>query len=269
MTAFKLSQIVIYPVKSLGGMKVTEAAVEARGLRHDRRWMLTDPGGRFLTQRSLPRMALIQPMLEADYLTLTAPGLMPLQVPLISDGPVQHVEVWRSVCDAVDVGADAAAWFECFLGMPCRLNYMPDTSRRAVNPEYRAGEGIVSFADGYPLLLLGENSLVDLNSRLDEPVPMDRFRPNFVVSGSPAYAEDDWTRVRIGPALFHGVKACDRCVLTTINQTTGEQCGPEPLRTLATYRLHAQKVLFGRYLISGAPAQVQTGDVVEVLASAG
>lgn len=260
-----LAQIHIYPVKSLGGYSVASADVEARGLRYDRRWMLVDENGRFLTQRELPRMATISSAVDADYLTLAAPEMEPLQVPLQSSGEAAlTVQVWQSVCRAVPVGREADGWFQDFLGVKCRLVYMPEETRRAFNPDYRAGEGIVSFADGYPLLLLGEVSLSDLNARLERPVPMNRFRPSLVVSGSEAFAEDSWTNLRIGSAQFHGVKPCARCSMTTIDQATGEAGGSEPLKTLASYRLKDQKVLFGQLLIPEGRGTVRVGDVVEI-----
>ena len=266
MSDITLAQIIVYPVKSLGGIVLRRANVGARGLEYDRRWMLTDENGRFLTQRELPSMARISPVLSDDCLTLHMLGSRPLKVPLCSEGAAAPVQIWRSHCEAVPVGADADAWFGMVLGVPCRLMYMPDATRRSVNPEYSAGEGIVSFADGYPVMLLGESSLVDLNSRLAQTVPMNRFRPNLVVSGSPAFAEDRWSAIKIGEAHFHGVKLCDRCVLTTINQDVGERTGPEPLQTLAAYRRQGQKVMFGRYIIPEAPSVVSVGDSVEVLA---
>jgi uncharacterized protein YcbX len=266
MTHATLAQINIYPVKSLGGFSATSAKVEPRGLQHDRRWMLVDGEGRFLTQRDLPRMALIATAVEQDCLTLRAPGVAPLRVPLQPPcGATETVRVWRSVCQAVWVGDEADQWLREFFGVPCRLVFMPEETRRTVNPDFRAGEGIVSFADGYPLLLLGEESLFDLNSRLEQPVPMNRFRPNLVVSGAAAYAEDGWTKVRIGGATFHGVKLCDRCSLITVDQATGEAAGPEPLKTLAAYRLKDQKVLFGQLLIPDGTGTVQVGDAVETL----
>ena len=177
MTQPSLSQINIYPVKSLGGFAVASADVESRGLQHDRRWMLVDEEGCFLTQRELPRMALVSTTVEADCLTLRAPGTLPLQVTLEPvGGTAQTVRVWRSVCEARPVGVDADRWLTEFLGVACRLVFMPGETRRTVNPDHSAGEGIVSFADGYPLMLLGEASLHDLNMRLgtagaDEPLP--------------------------------------------------------------------------------------------------
>ncbi len=267
MTQATLTQINVYPVKSLGGFSTLLANVEARGLQHDRRWMLVDKKGRFLTQRALPRMALVSVALTPDGLLLSAPGMGPLEVPFEPEAAArrQTVQVWRSVCEAAPVGEEADGWFGEFLGVPCRLVFMPEETRREVNPEYSAGEGIVSFADGYPLLLLGEASLRDLNSRLEQPVPTNRFRPNLVVSGVPAYAEDGWTRVHIGGVTFHGVKSCDRCGLITVDQEAGEAAGPEPLRTLAGYRSKDQKVLFGRLLIPDGMGTVAVGDAVEAL----
>ena len=202
----------------------------------------------------------------ADGLTLRAPGVAPLRVPLQSPGEASEtVSVWGIACQAVPVGPEADEWFQDFLGVSCRLVFMPEETRRPVNPKYSAGEGIVSFADGYPLLLLGEASLDDLNSRLEAPVPMNRFRPNLVVTSSPAYAEDGWAKVRIGGATFHGVKPCDRCGLITVDQALGKATGPEPLRTLATYRRKDQKVLFGQLLIPDGAGVVRVGDAVEML----
>lgn len=266
MTQPSLSQINLYPVKSLGGFAVASADVEPRGLQYDRRWMVVDEEGRFRTQRELPRMALVATALEADCLTLRAPGVAPLRVPLEPGGETtQTVRVWRSVCEARPVGTNADRWLTEFFGVSCRLVFMPEETRRAVNPDYRAGEGIVSFADGYPLLLVGEMSLTDLNSRLEQPVPTNRFRPNLVVSGAPAYAEDGWQKVRIGGVTFHGVKSCDRCSMITVDQTAGALTGPEPLKTLASYRLQDQKVLFGRLLIPDGGGTVRVGDAVEIL----
>lgn len=262
----KLAEITIYPVKSAGGIAVQEREVEARGLAGDRRWMVVGPDGGFLTQRDWPRIALISTALDADTLRLDAPGCESLRVPRLPEGERLIVQVWRSVCAAVSAGAEADAWLSAFLEMPCRLVSMPDETRRTVSPDFAAGEGIVSFADGFPLLLIGEASLADLNSRLAAPVPMNRFRPNLVVTGAAPYAEDDWKQVRIGEVLFHVVKPCDRCVMTTVDQATGEKHGPEPLQTLAGYRrVGSGKVLFGQNLIPAAPGVVQVGDSVEVV----
>ena len=265
MTQAFLKEITIYPVKSAGGIAVQEREVESRGLAGDRRWMVVSPDGDFLTQRDWPRMALIVPTLEANALRLDAPGCAPLRVPRLPEGERLTVRVWRSVCEAVSAGADADVWLSAFLGMPCRLVYMPEDTRRTVSREFTAGEGIVSFADGFPLLLIGESSLDDLNTRLAEPLPVNRFRPNLMVTGSAPYAEDDWKQVRVGEVLFHVVKPCARCVMTTVEQTTGERTGPEPLQTLAGYRREDGKVMFGQNLIPEGTGKVRIGDEVEVI----
>ncbi len=271
MPDITLSAIHVYPVKSLAGFAPPSAEVHPRGLADDRRWMLLDAAGHFLTQRTLPRMALLSAFLSPSSLQINGPDSPPLLVPLETppDGPQTRetltVQVWRSVCEAVPVGAEADAWLSDTLGQPCRLVFMPDSVRRAVRPGPGGEEGIVSFADGYPLMLLGEASRGDLNARLETPVPMNRFRPNLVVSGSDAFAEDGWKRIRVGAATFHVVKPCDRCVLTTVDQATGAATGPEPLRTLAGYRLRDQKVLFGQHLIPQTLGVVRAGDPVEVL----
>ena len=267
MTLPTLQEVRVYPVKSLGGFSAASASVEPRGLAHDRRWMVVDPDGRFLTQRTLPRMARVSAFADETGLRLSTPGMAALELPPEPMSPArpQNVQVWSSLCEALPMGEEADEWLSAFLGVPCCLIYMPDRTRRPVSPDHRAGQGIVSFADGYPLLLLGDASLADLNGRLDRPVPMSRFRPNLVVSGAPAYAEDGWTKLRIGEAVFHGVKPCARCGLITVDQETGRTDGPEPLRTLAAYRRRGGEVLFGQLLIPDGPGVVRAGDAVELL----
>ena len=259
-----LSQIYLYPVKSLGGIALSSARVEARGLEHDRRWMLVDEGGRFLTQREYPGMARVSPAVAGEGLELNAPGMETLRVPFVTEGPAQTVRVWRSVCEAISAGDEAAEWLTRCLGAPVRLMFMPDTTRRAVNPEYGQPGDMVSFADAYPVLLLGTGSVEDLNARLASPVPTNRFRPNFVIAGTAPYAEDGWTRAAIGSVVFRVAKPCERCVLTTIDQATGER-GTEPLHTLAQYRVVGGKVLFGQYLIADQSGVVRVGDPVTLL----
>ncbi len=268
MSSVTLSSLFIYPVKSLGGIALTESVVEARGLRHDRRWMVVDADGKFLTQREYPRMALIMPQITAAALRLGAPGRESLSVPLETPktGPMT-VRVWRSACEAVPVGPEADVWLSDFLETQVRLVFMPDTTQRAVNSDYGRPEDIVSFADGYPLLLLGEASLADLNTRLASPVPMNRFRPNLVVAGSLPYAEDGWKRIAIGETVFRGAKSCDRCALTTIDQATAAR-GVEPMHTLAKYRITDGKVLLGQYLIPEESGMIRIGDGIKALAPA-
>ena len=262
-----LSEINIYPVKSLGGIPVEEAVVEERGLRFDRRLMLVDESGRFISQRENPKMALIKASLDGDGLKVTYNG----ESLAISYAPDQaspaRVKIWSSSVKAVAYDDETNDWFSEVLGTKCRLVLMPEETKRKVNPFYavRVNVDTVSFADGYPFLLIGQASLDDLNSRLAEPLPMNRFRPNFVVAETEPFAEDTWKRIRIGETEFHIVKPCDRCVITTIDQTTGEK-GKEPLKTLAGYRKKGGKLLFGQNLIAeGSGATIRAGDPVELL----
>jgi hypothetical protein len=261
-----LTAINIYPVKSLGHIALNEAGVEQRGLQYDRRWMLVDADNNFITQREHPRMALICVRLEREGLEASAPGMRPLLIPFDLKNPAPvTVRIWRSVCEALFVGEESDAWFSEFLDARCRLVYMPDESRREVNPLYAVNDNIVGFADGYPFHLIGEASLEDLNRRLEHPVPVNRFRPNFVVSGSNAYDEDLWKKIRIGGTLFHVVKPCGRCSIPTINQETGRSTGPEPIKTLARFRSVNKDVLFGQYLIAGSgTGRVRVGDEVKI-----
>lgn len=268
----ELSEINIFPIKSLGGVSVPSAIVEERGLRHDRRWMLIDADGKFLTQRDFGKMATLKISIEENCLRV-ADGNDAISVPFEpTTGEKVKVKIWKSRCDAVLYDEKTNEWFAGALGAKCRLVKMHDQARRIVSPFYavRKYEDTVSFADAYPYLLIGEGSLEELNRRLDEPVPMNRFRPNFVVAGAAAQAEESWRKIKIGETIFHNVKACARCVVTTIDQATGISSGVEPLRTLSQYRLERrdgkQKINFGRYLIAeNAGATVKIGDAVEVL----
>lgn len=288
-----LSGLFLYPVKSLRGFDVDSADVDALGLVGDRRFLVVDADGRFLTQRTLPRMAQIATALTSDALLLRAEGAGEVVVPLRAAGPIRHraVSVWRShELVAEDCGPDVTAWLSAFLDTTCHLVRIGDDFRRPVLrkprpdvvPAVRGApliEGrivtsdLVNFADGYPFLAVGEASLADLNARLaaraEPPVPMDRFRTNLVIADSAPFAEDTWARFRIGGITFRAAGPCGRCIVTTTNQFTGERTGAEPLRTLAAYRRDASdssSVNFGQNLVhdtkSGA---LRIGDPVEVL----
>jgi uncharacterized protein YcbX len=264
-----LSAINIYPVKGLKGIPLDTARCTDRGLEHDRRWMVVDSAGVFLTQREHPKMATVWTEVDDLMLTLAAPDVDSVDVPLEGRAsPSIKVQVWNSVCDAVPVSAAADAWLSDYLGLPCRLVHMPESSERYSNSRY-AGDGRkVGFADGYAYLVIGEASLGDLNAKLaakSQPtLPMNRFRPNLVVAGSEPFAEDGWRDFRIGEARFRGVKPCGRCQVTTTDQNTGEVKGPEPLATLSSYRDSSEfGVMFGMNLVSLAPGAIRVGDVVE------
>lgn len=260
-----LSQVYVYPIKSAGGISLEAAAVDGRGLRHDRRWMLVDADGYFMSQRRFPRMALISVRLLPEYLVVEAPRTDALYLPL-HPGPTDlvPVRIWGDLVGGSPVGEKADFWFSSFLGTPCRLVYMPDGVVRPVDQEYGGAGDHVGFADGFPFLLVSEASLGDLNGKLRDPLPVDRFRPNLVVKGSGPFAEDGWRKLRIGEVSFRVVKPCARCSIVTVDQQTGER-GREPLRTLARYRRIDNAVYFGQNLIHDSPGTVRVGDAVEIL----
>lgn len=266
-----ISEINVYPIKSLGGVSLTDSIVKKRGLEFDRRWMLIDENGNFLTQREFPKMAAINVEIQASGLRV----LHNSHEKIISFEPLMKqtvsVKIWQSRCRANAYESDVNKYFSDALQMNCRLVLMPPETTRQVNYFYAVHkDDVVSFADAYPFLLIGENSLRDLNEKLEQPVPMNRFRPNFVVSGSDAFAEDNWKQIKIGAVVFHLVKPCARCVVTTIDQMSGEKQGVEPLKTLASYRIPKRsikkKILFGQNLIAeNVGAVIRVGDKVEVI----
>lgn len=264
MTKLEISALAIYPVKSCAQIPLGTARVHRFGLLHDRRWMLVDANGRFITQRQVPRMCLIQPELRGADLTLRAADMPALTVPSASAKKKRRITVWDDACDGLDCGDVVAAWLGRFLSIDCRLVFFPENEVRAVDPHYAQAGDRTAFSDGFPLLLIAQASLDDLNSRLDTPIAMSRFRPNLVVSGCEAFAEDSWHRIRIGDINFRVVKPCSRCSIPSIDPTTGER-GPEPTRTLSRYRSRDNKIFFGQNVIADGEGEIQVGMAVEVL----
>ncbi len=259
-----LSGVYVYPIKSCGGISLQSADLRATGLRDDRRWMLVDESGGFMSQRRHPRMALISPRITPDRLVVRAPGMPDLEVPAEGEhGERIEVEVWGDAQRGVPAGGEADRWFGRYLGFPCRLVRKPDDDVRPVDSAYARDGDQTSFADGFPLLLISEASLEDLNRRLESPVPMNRFRPNLVVRGCGPYAEDGWGEIRAGGAVFRVAEPCPRCAITTVDQESGKR-GKEPLKTLAAYRKAEGEVWFGRNLIHTSLGTVRVGDPVEV-----
>jgi len=259
-----LSSLVIYPVKSAGGIPVERWELDAFGLRFDRRWMVVDPRGRMITQRTHPRLALARPALEGDRLVIRGPELQPLSLPLHPAETVgTRVSIWSDQCAALWQGETAARWFSDLLGAEVALVYMPETTWRPAGPAVTPPASRVSFADAYPMLLLSEESLGELNRRLPAPLPMNRFRPNLVIRDVPAFGEDALDEFVIGEIGFRAVKPCDRCVLTTTDQDTGER-GVEPLRTLATFRKWDGKVWFGQNVAHQGTGRLAVGMAVRV-----
>ncbi|WP_462384260.1 MOSC domain-containing protein [Pseudomonas sp. Marseille-QA0892] len=244
------------------------SAVGALGLDGDRRWLVVDSDtGRFLTQRLLPRMTQLRARsMPGGAIELSAPGAPDLLVPLPSDdASYRGAIVWKDILRVPDAGEAAALWLSAFLERACRLVYMPDDCIRPVKDGQVTDR--VSFADGYPLLLIGEGSLADLQVRVGRPLDMQRFRPNLVVSGAEPYAEDGWARIRIGSLTFRVVKPCSRCIITTLDPFTGERNGDrEPLATLKTYRAREGNVYFGQNLICDGEGTLEIGMPVQVLA---
>jgi len=266
-----LSEINIYPIKSLAGISLRNSTVKERGLQFDRRWMLINEKNEFLTQREFPLMATVNVAIKAEGLVVSHKGSEKQIAFQPQAEETVSVKIWSSKCRAKVYENETNEWFGNILQTDCRLVLMPSETHRKVNYFYAVHKhDHVSFADGYPFLLIGENSLNDLNSKLENPVPMNRFRPNFVVKDSEAFAEDTWKKIKIGNTLFHVVKPCGRCVITTIEQRTGVSDGKEPLKTLATYRIPKKsvkkKILFGQNLIAENAGEVlKIGDKVEVI----
>ncbi len=261
-----ISNLTYYPIKACRGFDVPASKVERMGLEHDRRMMVVTPDGGFLTQREHPRLALITPTLQNDSLTLSAPNFDSLQIGIQTSGTPTPVDIWASKgVDAIDQGDEAAAWLSDWLGISVRLVHFADGYMRNVNPEYAVNaDDHTGFADGYPILIISEESLQDLNSRLDSPVPMNRFRPNLVVKGCEPFAEDTWKRIRIGGVEMALVKPCARCVVTTIDKETLEK-NKEPLKTLSRYRRHELGAIFGMNAIPLNEGKIEIGMEVEIL----
>ncbi|MDH3252681.1 MAG: MOSC domain-containing protein [Ignavibacteria bacterium] len=261
----RLTGISIYPIKAAGGIPLQHARVEERGLELDRRCMIVDSANVFMTQRVYPRLALISVKARDPFLHVTAPGTDDLRLAVPEPAALSvRVRVWDDLVDALSFPREADYWFSSFLEIPCRPVYMPDTTRRIADTEHAHGQHTVSFADGYPFLLISEESLGLLNTKLPEPLPMNRFRPNLVVAGCEPHAEDSWHHIRIGGVEFLLVRPCARCVVTTVDQETGVK-GREPLRTLGTYRQQNGKILFGQNMITKTTGVVRVGDPVAVL----
>ena len=257
-----LSGITVYPIKSAGGIALQEWEVDRFGLRYDRRWMVVDQTGEFLSQRSHPRLALVKPTIVDGMLRIDAPDMPALETPLDPAPTVAtRVRIWRDRCAATWLGEKAARWFSDFLRTPCNLVHMAEDTLRPADTTYAPEDTPVSFADAFPFLVISEESLTDLNSRMAEPLPMNRFRPNLVVKGAEAYAEDAWDRIEINGLRLRIVKPCARCVITTTDQSTMER-GAEPLRTLARYRKSWGKVMFGQNAVHETPGRLQVGNRV-------
>ncbi|USE39467.1 MOSC domain-containing protein [Endozoicomonas sp. SCSIO W0465] len=262
----QITRLAIYPIKSTSAISLESALVTHRGFAHDRRWLVTDENGKFITQRQYPVLATIATSIVDGGLLITRPAAENLYVPIPEEGTyASTVTVWKDDCQALDAGDNAAQWFSDFLKMKCRLFYQPERSIRPTDARYSTPKDHTSFADGFPFLLTNETSLDDLNQRLANAVPMSRFRPNIVINGHQPYEEDTWSVIMIGDITFRVAKPCSRCVMTTINPETGEKEGREPLFTLAQYRRTEMGVIFGQNLIPDREGIIRIGDKVTIL----
>ncbi|KPW39745.1 MOSC domain-containing protein [Pseudomonas coronafaciens pv. atropurpurea] len=266
----RLSSLYRYPLKSCKPETLQRASFDTLGLAGDRRWMLVDESnGRFFTQRALPQMSQLSVLWNASGgVTLSAPDLDPLDVAVPQDleTNLRGVTVWHDSLQVPDAGDAAAEWVSQLIGKPTRMVYMPVERARRMPGGYGRDDGRVNFADGFPLLLIGQGSLDDLSARLGRPMDMRRFRPNLVVEGAEAFAEDGWKRLRIGDIEFRLLKPCARCILTTVDPATGERSSDrEPFATLKTYRQVEGNVLFGQNMVNEGVGELEVGMTVEVL----
>ena len=264
MTDFTVSQLSIYPVKSCRGINLQSTSAEDFGLKNDRRWMVVDESGVMLTQRKLSSMCLINVTLTEAGIQLSTSAMESLQVTIPISANILKVKVWNDECMAYDAGDEAANWLSQFLNISCRLVYFPEDEIRQVDLDYANEGDKTAFSDGFPLLLISQASLDDLNSRLDNPISMNRFRPNIVVEGCQPYEEDSWKKIKIGDIDYSIVKPCSRCVIPSINPETAER-EKEPTKTLITYRKRDNKIFFGQNVIAQATGKIDVGMHVEII----
>jgi uncharacterized protein len=260
----RLKEIWIYPVKSLGGIRVSRANLQGKGLEFDRRYMLVTRDGIAITQRDYAMLALFKTAFEDSWVVVSHGGDQ-LRIPLRPSAFLRdlNVQIWDDTIAVSELSEEASKWFSEKLNIECSLVFFPDKNPRPVDVRYQVNSENVSLADAYPVLMISEESLNDLNSRLSERVPMNRFRPNFVIEAGYAFAEDQWKDFLIGDSSFVAVKPCARCIVTTINQNDGKR-GVEPLKTIASYRTNKNKVLFGQNVIIRSGTSVKEGDEIYV-----
>lgn len=266
----EVSQLFIYPIKSLGGIELQSSELTPTGLRYDRRWMLVNEEGRFLSQREESRMALLAVSLHEQSLQVFSkenPGSR-VEIPFLKKNEMENhprisVSIWDDLCTALIYPDAIGAWFSDILGQSCRLVYMDDSVQRWVDGEYARNNEITSFSDAYPILMIGQASFDDLNARLPVPIPINRFRPNLVFTGGTPFLEDEMNTFIIRDKEYKAVKPCARCVIPTIDQATGLK-GDEPTRTLATYRLRDRKILFGQNVLVPGEGLIKVGDRIRL-----
>lgn len=277
----QLSQINIYPVKSLDGYSPTKAIVEKKGLQYDRRWMLVDEDGVFMTQRNYRKMTLLKAIVDNNNLEIFVKNNVEQKViiPTELENDELEVQVWQDKVMANKTSQDADAFLSDFFEKKCHLVKMPNSSIRRVDEDYNRGNDSVSFADGFPFLIIGEASLNDLNSKLKAPlnpenqplVGLRRFRANFIFSGGQPYEEETWQNFSIGDIKFYGAKPCGRCIMITLDPDTGIR-EPEPLEVLASYRSVGKKIKFGQNVLWKHETwnwafhpEINVGDIIQII----
>jgi len=263
----EVRHLFIYPIKSLGGIEKQSVEITATGFKHDRRWMLVDEQNRFLTQRAHPQMALLQVGENSNgiFVYHKQHPLQSITIPFsMAYTKKTSVTIWDDVCNALEADEEMNDWFSDMLHINCKLVYMPDDTRRMVDKKYAANDEITSFSDAYPILIIGQASLDNLNEKLTGVLPMSRFRPNMVFTGGHAHIEDEMAAFIIEGINFLGVKPCSRCVMTTIDQQTAV-AGKEPLRTLAGYRMKNNKIYFGQNVLQQQLGKIKIGDEIKII----
>jgi uncharacterized protein YcbX len=253
MDNFILSEINIYPVKSLGGISLNECRMEKRGLQYDRRWVLVGCDDNiFISQREINTLCLFRPAFDNNGFKITNINhSSSINIPFgIETGEKANVTIWEDTCEAIHYSSQIDKWFSDITGYNCKLMYMPDASRREADKKFAVADDIVSFADAFPILIIGQSALEKYNNISGNNFKMNRFRPNLVFTGGEAHIEDTWKKFNINSTDFYPVKQCSRCNVTTIEQETGS-IGKEPLKTLATYRNFDNKIKFGTYCVPG------------------
>ena len=260
----KVSALYIYPIKSLQGVSLTEANVREKGFQYDRRWMIIDSSGEAITQRTHTQLSQIRLSMEKDQIILSHKDMADLTIPLIlTEGKAMEAVVWGDKVKSIAASDEVNEWFTAVVNEPCKLVFMPEEAARPVDTSRAKNGEQVSFADGYPYLIIGQASLDDLNARMDKALPMNRFRPNIVVEGTKPYEEDEWGEIQIGEVKFRVTHPCKRCVFTTVDQDTGTK-GAEPLKTLSAYRREGKSVIFGVNTLALEAGTVNLGDPVHL-----
>lgn len=262
-----VSQLYVYPIKSLSGVAMSSVNITDRGFEYDRRWMLIDEHDNFLTQREIAAMALLKVVITGNGLKIFHQANEDdfIIVPFVPQtGKRVHTNIWGVACTPLLVNDGIDKWFSKILDTNCRLVYMDDNTQVMIDERYNIGNRLTSFSDGYPILMISEASLNDLNSRIGEVLAINRFRPNLVINGAGAFEEDTMKEFVINGINFYGAKPSARCVITTIDQSTAEK-GKEPLKTLATYRGINNKIYFGENVIAASAGSISIGDSVTIL----